>query len=115
MMITELTNRNHIEDRRTPQDLNSFQRTLSISPEQEEVLSSPAHEKCNYVSPQFMEIDSVSSKTIPEVATDSGTPEINEKRQVEKCSSVGTQTDFPQICHSSSLLKIEKILPRFQE
>ena len=59
-----------------------------------------------------MEIDSVSNKTIPEVATDSGTPEINEKRQIEKCSSEGTQTDFPGICHSSSFVKIEEILPK---
>ena len=57
-----------------------------------------------------MEIDSVSNKTIPEVATDSGTPEINKKRQIEKCSSEGTQTDFPEICYSSSFVKIEEIL-----
>ena len=57
--------------------------------------------------PQFMEIDSVSNKTIPEVATDWGTSEINEKRWIEKCSSEGTQTDFPEICHSSSFGKIE--------
>ena len=104
MMISELTNQNQIENRRTPQGLDSFQRTLSISPEQEEVLRSPVHEKCNYIFPQFMEIDCVSNKTIPEVATDSGTPEINEKRQIEKCSSEGTQTDFPGNCHSSIVL-----------
>ena len=112
MMISELTNRNQIENRRTPQGLDSFRRTLSISPEQEEVLRSPVHENCNYISPQIMEIDSVSNKTIPEVATDSGTPEINEKRQIEKCSSEETQTDFPGICHSSSFVKIEEILPK---
>ena len=58
-----------------------------------------------------MEIDSVSNETIPEVPTDLGTPEINEKRQVEKCGSEGTQTDFPEICHSSSFVKIEEIIP----
>ena len=56
MMISELTNRNQIENRRTPQGLDSFQRTLSISPEEEEVLRSPVHRKCNYIFPQFMEI-----------------------------------------------------------
>ena len=68
MMISELTNRNLIENRRTQQGLDSFRRTLSISPEQEEVLRSPVHEKCNYTSPQFLEIDSVLNETIPEVA-----------------------------------------------
>ena len=96
-MISKLNNRNQIENRRTSQGLDSFRRTLPISPEQEEVLRSPVHEKCNHISPQFMEIVSVSNKTIPEVATDSGTPEINEKRQTEKCSSEGTQTDFVKI------------------
>ena len=50
MMISELANRNQIENRRTPQGLESFQRTSSISPEQEEVLRSTVHEKCNYIS-----------------------------------------------------------------
>ena len=59
-----------------------------------------------------MEIDSVSNETIPEVPTDLGTPEINEKRQVEKCGSEGTQTDFPEICHSSSFVKIEEIISK---
>ena len=75
MMISEFANRNQIENRRTPEGLDSFRRTLPISPDQEEVLRSPVHEKCNYISPQFMEIDSVSIETIPEVATDLGTPE----------------------------------------
>ena len=79
LMISELTNRNQIENRRTPQGLDSFRRTLSISPKKEELFRSPVHEKCNYISPQFMKIDSVSNKTISEVATDFGTPEINEK------------------------------------
>ena len=112
MTISELTNRNLIENRRTPQGLDSLRRTLSISPEQEEVLRNPVHEKCNYTSPQFMEIDNVSNATIPEVATDLGTPEINDKRQIEKCSSEGTQTDFPEIGHSSSFAKIEEIPPK---
>ena len=44
-----------------------------------------------------MEIGSVSNETIPEVATDLGTSEINEKRQIEKCSSEGSQTNFVKI------------------
>ena len=45
MMISELTNRNLIENRRTQQGLDSFRRSQSISPEQEEVLRIPVHEK----------------------------------------------------------------------
>ena len=111
-MISELTNLNQIENRRTPKGLDSIRRTLSISPKQEEVLRSPVHEKCNYIFPQFMEIDSVLNKTISEVAIDSGTPEINDKRQIEKCSSERTLTDFLGICHSSSFVEIEEILPK---
>ena len=59
-----------------------------------------------------MEIDSVSNETIPEVPTDLGTPEINEKRQAGKCGREGTQTDFPEIFHSSSFVKIEEIIPK---
>ena len=59
-----------------------------------------------------MEINSVSNETIPEVATDLGIPEINEKRQIENCSSEGTKTDFPEICHSSSSVKIKEILAK---
>ena len=59
-----------------------------------------------------MKIDSVSNETIPEIATDLGTPVINKKRRIEKCSSEGTQADFPEICHSSSFVKIEEILPK---
>ena len=51
MMISELTNRNQIEHRRTPQGLDSFRWTLSISPQQEEVLRSPVQGKCNYIPP----------------------------------------------------------------
>ena len=36
----------------TQQGLDSFRRTLPISPDQEEVLRSPIHKKCNYTSPQ---------------------------------------------------------------
>ena len=79
-MISELTNRNLIENRRTPQGLDSFGRILSISLEQEEVLLSPVNEKCNYISRQSMEIDSPSNETIPKIATDLPTPEINEQR-----------------------------------
>ena len=46
-MISELTDRNLIENRRTLQDLDSFRRILSISPEQEEDLRSPVYGKCN--------------------------------------------------------------------
>ena len=35
-IISELTNQNLIENRRTPQGLGSFRRVLSISPEEEE-------------------------------------------------------------------------------
>ena len=51
LMISELTNRNQIENRRTPQGLDSFRRTLSISPKKGELFRSPVHEKCNYISP----------------------------------------------------------------
>ena len=96
MMISEPTNRNLTENRRTPQGLDFFQRTLSISPEQEEVLCSPLHEKCSFIPPppQFMEIDSASNGTTSQVATDLGTPETNGKRQIEKCSSEETQADI---------------------
>ena len=57
-MISELTNRYLIENRKTLQGgLDSIRRTLSISPEQEKVFRSPLHEKCSYISPQFIEID----------------------------------------------------------
>ena len=112
-MISELTNRNLIENRMTPQGLDSFRRILSISLEQEEVLHSHVHEKCNYISRQSMEIDSVSNKTISKIATDLRTPEINEKKQTktEKYSSEETQTDIPEIFHSSSFVNIEEVLP----
>ena len=45
--ISELTDRNLIENRRTLQGLDSFRRILSISPEQEEVLRCPVYGKCN--------------------------------------------------------------------
>ena len=44
MMISELTNQNLIENKRTQQGFDSFQRTLSISPDQEQNLRSPVHE-----------------------------------------------------------------------
>ena len=109
MMISELTDCNLIKNRRTPHGLDSFWRILSISPEQEEVLRSPVQGKCNYISRQSMEIDSISNETIPKIST-----EINEKRQTktEKCSSGETQTDIPEICHSSSFVNIEEILQK---
>ena len=51
IMISELTNQNQIENRWTPQGLDSFRRTLSISPEQEEVLRSLVHEKMQLYFP----------------------------------------------------------------
>ena len=108
MMISELANRNQIENRRTPQDLESFQRTSSISPEQEEVLRSTVHEKCNYISTYFMEIDSVSNETIPEVAT------AVEKRK-DKLKNVPVKEHrmtLQKFVISSSLDKIEEILPK---
>ena len=82
-MISELTNRNLIENRMTPQGLDSFRRILSISLEQKEVLHSHVHEKCSYISRQSMGIDSVSNETISKIATDLRTPEINEKKQTK--------------------------------
>ena len=43
------------------------------------------------------------------------TPKINEKRQskTEKRNSKETQTDFPEICHSSSSINKDKILPKY--
>ena len=63
---------------------------------------------------QPIEIDSASNETIPKIATELETPEINEKRQTktEKCNSEETHTDFPEICHSSSFVNIEEILPK---
>ena len=49
-MISELTNENLIENRRTPQGLDSFRRVLSISPEQEEIHSGLVYGRCNNVS-----------------------------------------------------------------
>ena len=59
--------------------------------------------------PPIHENDSISNETIPKIST-----EINEKRQtkIEKCSSGETQTDIPEICHSSSFVNIEEILPK---
>ena len=52
-IISELTNRNLMVNRRTPQGLDSFRRIMSISPEQEEVLRSPVHGKCNHIPPSL--------------------------------------------------------------
>ena len=90
-MISEFTNRNLIGNKTTPQGLDSFRRILSISPEQEKLLRSPVHGKCNYISPQSIEIDSVSNDTIPKIATDLRTPKINERRQIEKSNNEETQ------------------------
>ena len=47
-IISEFTHLNLMENRRTPKGLDSFRRIMSISPEQEEVLRSLVHGKCNY-------------------------------------------------------------------
>ena len=64
--------------------------------------------------PQSIEIDSISNETIPKIETDLGITEIKEKRQtkIEKCNSEETQTGFPEICHISSFVNIEEILPK---
>ena len=57
-MISELIDQNLIENKRTPQGLDSFRRVPSISPEEEEVLCSPLYGKCN-IFPQSIETDSI--------------------------------------------------------
>ena len=54
-MISELTDRDLIENKMTLQGLDSFRRILAILPEQEEVLRSPVYGKCNYIFPQSNE------------------------------------------------------------
>ena len=97
-IISELSNRNLMENRRTPQGLDSFRRIISISPEQE-VLRSPCTWKMQFYSPQSIKVDSFSIDTIPKIATDLRTPEINERRQskIEKCSSEETQEILPKV------------------
>ena len=101
-MISELTNQNLIANRKTPQGLDFFWRYLSISPEQEEVLSSRVYGRCNNISSQPIEIDSVPHETIPKIAPDLRRLEINE-----------SQTDFPEICHGSNSINKEKILSKY--
>ena len=114
-MISELTNQNLIENRRTPQGLDSFRRAVSISPEQEEVQSSLVYGRCNNISSQPIETDGVSNETVPKIAPDLRTHEINEKRQskTEQSNSKETQTDFPEICYSSSSINKEEILSKY--
>ena len=80
-MISELTDQNLIENKRTPQGLDSFRRVLSISAKQEEVLRSPVYGRCNNISSQSIEIDSVSNETVLRIAPDLRTSEKNENRQ----------------------------------
>ena len=47
-MISELTDQNLIENRRTPQGFDSSRRTLTTSPQ--EALRGPVHEKYNHIS-----------------------------------------------------------------
>ena len=61
-----------------------------------------------------METDSVSNETVRKIAPDLRTPEINEKRQskTEQRNSKETQTDFPEICHSSNSINKEETLSK---
>ena len=111
LMISELTNQNLIENRRTSQGLDSFRRVITISPEQEEVHSSLVYERCNNISSQPIENDSVSNETVSKIATDLRTPEMDKKRQskTEQRNSKETQTD----CHSSSSINKGEILLKY--
>ena len=114
-MISEFTNQNLIANRKTPQGLDFFWRYLSISPEQEEVLSSRVYGRCNNISSQPIEIDSVSNETIPKIAPDLRRPEINVKRKskIEQRNNDEWQTDFPEICHGSNSINKEEILSKY--
>ena len=115
LMISELTNQNLIESRRTSQGLDSFRRVLTISPKQEEVHNSLVYERCNNISSQPIENDSVSNETVSKIATDLRTPEMDKKRQskTEQRNSKETQTDLPEICHSSSSINKGEILLKY--
>ena len=112
-MISEL-NQNLIENRKTPQDLDSF-RVLSISREQEEVHSSLVYGRCNNISSQPIETDRVSNETIPKIAPDLKTPEIKEKRQskTKPRNSEEIKTNFPEICHNSSSINKEEMRSKY--
>ena len=75
-MISEFTKQNLIKNRRTPRDLDCFRRVLSISPEQEVVLSSLVYGRCNNISSQPIKTNSDSNETIPKIASDLRTPDI---------------------------------------
>ena len=75
-MISEFTKQNLIKNRRTPRDLDFFRRVLSISPEQEVVLSSLVYGRCNNVSSQPSKTNSDSNETIPKITSDLRTPDI---------------------------------------
>ena len=75
-MISEFTKQNLIKNRRTPRDLDFFRRVLSISPEQEVVLSSLVYGRCNNVSSQPIKTNSDSNETIPKITSDLRTPDI---------------------------------------
>ena len=110
-MISELTNQNLIENRRSPQGLDSFWRVLSISPEQEEVHSSLVYGTCNNISSQPIKTDSASNETVTKIAPDLRTPEINEsiRSKTEQHNNKETQIDFPEICHGFSSINKEEI------
>ena len=75
-MISEFTKQDLIKNRRTPRDLDFFRKVLSISPEQEVVLSSLVYGRCNNVSSQPIKTNSDSNETIPKITSDLRTPDI---------------------------------------
>ena len=62
------------------ENLDSFRSVFSILPEQEKILYNHVYGKRNDISSQFIEIHSVSNETIPKIATNLKTPEMNEKK-----------------------------------
>ena len=82
-----------------------------MSPKQEEVHNSLVQERCNNISSQPIENDSVSNETVSKIATDLRTPEMDKKRQskTEQRNSKETQTD----CHSSSSINKGEILLKY--
>ena len=112
-MISEL-NQNLIENKKTPQGLDSF-RVLSISREQGEVHSSLVYGRCNNISSQPIETERVSNETLPKIAPDLKTPAINEKRQskTKPCNSEEIKTNFKEICHNCSSINKEEIWSKY--
>ena len=103
-MISGLTGRNQIENRRTPQGLDSSHGILSISQEQEKLPHNAVYGKCNSTISKSIE-SNTGLNTIPKIVTNQKTPELNVDRQtnIAKHNSVETQTNFPETpcCYSS--------------